>query len=464
MQNGETTGLNSVWLGTATREITPEPGCDLSGFIARIEPMTGVHDPLLAKAMVWAETGAGGNAAALVTLDLVDVEAEMVSAIRKQAAEASGIPAVRIGVTCTHTHGGPATMPDRKLGHADRDDLDRIARRAAEAVAEARQALELVVMTCGIGHEPTVGKNRRIPGGIIDPAVPVLRFQRKNGEVAALLVNYACHPVTLGPDNLLATADYPGYVRRTLEATYPGASVQFVTGCCGQVNNGHTSKDGEKGRGMIWRSFGEAERIGRAIAGAAMQAAEQSCRREAALPRADQPMEPVSIDVARRVIELPFLPAPTTEELDRMTAEWSAALQALEQRQTRPGEKESLHVYLAWAAEVRVGGLPSSVSAEVMAIRVGDVSLALLPGESFVEFGLEIKARMGNRPVVTLAYANGRPGYIPHRSAYPAGGYEVDDAYRYYGYPTCFAPEAGELVVATALELLDEITPEAAAV
>ena len=75
--------------------------------------------------------------------------------------------------------------------------------------------------------------------------------------------------------------------------------------------------------------------------------------------------------------------------------------------------------------------------------------------QEFVEFGLEIKARGGSDKIMTLAYANGRPGYIPHRSAYPAGGYEVDDAYRYYGYPACFAPEAGELVVETALELLE---------
>nr|MBA2755373.1 alkaline ceramidase [Chloroflexia bacterium] len=55
-----------------------------------------------------------------------------------------------------------------------------------------------------------------------------------------------------------------------------------------------------------------------------------------------------------------------------------------------------------------------------------------------------------------------RPGYIPHQSAYPAGGYEVDEAHRYYGYPACFAPEAGEAIVATALDLLADVTARAA--
>ena len=83
----------------------------------------------------------------------------------------------------------------------------------------------------------------------------------------------------------------------------------------------------------------------------------------------------------------------------------------------------------------------------------------LLPGESFVEFGLAIKERGAPGTIVTLAYANGTPGYIPHRSAYAAGGYEVDDAFRYYGAPAAFAPEAGEAVVAAALALLDELGP-----
>ena len=447
--------VQGVWLGTAEKVITPPVGSELSGFIARVEPMAGVHDDLLVKAMVWAEDASLANAAALVTLDVVDIEAEMAAAIRERAQALSGVPGERIGVTCTHTHGGPATMPDRRLGKADRGWLDRVATLAAEAVADAAKTVEPVVYSWSVGNEPTVGKNRRIPGGIIDPAVPVLRFQRADGVVAALLVSYGCHPVTLGPNNLLATADYPGYVRRTLEATYPGAATHFVTGCCGQVNNGHTSRDGDKGRGFTWRTFGEAERIGRAVAGAAMQAAEQSARLEAAMPVLDVPVEPASIRVARRVIDLPFLPPIPIDEIDALVAGWTQELQeARAGSATPPGEIARLEVYHAWADEIRAGSLAESAPAEVMTITIGEIALVLLPGESFVEFGLEIKARGGSDRIMTLAYANGRPGYIPHRSAYPAGGYEVDDAYRYYGYPACFAPEAGELVVETALELL----------
>ncbi len=279
--------VTGIYLGAASGDITPPIGSDLSGYIARPEPMAGVHDPLFVKAMVWAEDSALTNAAALVTLDVVDIEANEVATIRERVFALTGIPGERVGITCTHTHGGPATMPEGRLGRCDLSYLDGICQTAAETVAIATQALEPVVMRWASGDEPTVGVNRRIPGGIIDPAVPVLRFQRHDGTVVALLVSYGCHPVTLGPNNLQATADYPGYVRRTLEAVYPDATAHFVTGCCGQVNNGHTSRDGDKGQGMQWRTFAEAERIGRAIAGAAIQAAEQAARVDAALPVAE---------------------------------------------------------------------------------------------------------------------------------------------------------------------------------
>ena len=141
-----------------------------------------------------------------------------------------------------------------------------------------------------------------------------------------------------------------------------------------------------------------------------------------------------------------------------MATAWRAEAREIEQRERRPGELERLQVFLAWADEVKSGAAVEEVNAEVMVIAIGDVTLVLLPGESFVEFGLEIKERTAPRQVMTLAYSNGCPGYIPHRSAYPAGGYEVDEAYRYYGCPACFAPEAGEALVAAAIELVAEVS------
>lgn len=51
-------------------------------------------------------------------------------------------------------------------------------------------------------------------------------------------------------------------------------------------------------------------------------------------------------------------------------------------------------------------------------------------------------------------YAHGCLGYVPTRDEYPFGGYEPLVSNRNYGQPAGMAPEAGEIIRDTALELL----------
>src|SRR5262245_63944437 len=138
--------VHGIYLGAASQIITPEIGSELSGFIARVEPMRGVHDDLMAKALVWAEDASLSHAAALVTLDLIELDADAVASIRMQADALTGIPGGRIGITCTHTHGGPATMPDRRLGNVGSGYLERVTASVAETIAVAARSLEPVVL------------------------------------------------------------------------------------------------------------------------------------------------------------------------------------------------------------------------------------------------------------------------------------------------------------------------------
>ncbi len=95
-----------------------------------------------------------------------------------------------------------------------------------------------------------------------------------------------------------------------------------------------------------------------------------------------------------------------------------------------------------WAdAIAEISHPPRTVRAEVMALAIGELTLVLLPGEPFVELGQAIK-QGASQPVLVLGYANGSPGYLPDRSAYAEGGYNVVEAHRFYGQPAAFAPEA----------------------
>ena len=88
--------------------------------------------------------------------------------------------------------------------------------------------------------------------------------------------------------------------------------------------------------------------------------------------------------------------------------------------------------------------------AEVQAFRIGDLFLAALPGEQFVEYGLEIKSRAAGRTFV-ISLANGElQGYIVTPEASISGGYEASFA--------LFRPESGAILVNASLNLLRELS------
>ena len=62
---------------------------------------------------------------------------------------------------------------------------------------------------------PVTGVN---PEGPIDPQVFVLRIDDAEGGPLAAVVGYTMHPTTLGPSNRLISPDWPGHLKRTVEA------------------------------------------------------------------------------------------------------------------------------------------------------------------------------------------------------------------------------------------------------
>ena len=90
--------------------------------------------------------------------------------------------------------------------------------------------------------------------------------------------------------------------------------------------------------------------------------------------------------------------------------------------------------------------IASVMPAEIMVMHIGPWSFVGWPGETFVEFALEVKSLHPNCHVISLA--NGElQGYLVTEEAVRQGGYEASNA--------LFAsPEAGMLLVKKTLELL----------
>ncbi|TQM02964.1 neutral/alkaline non-lysosomal ceramidase N-terminal domain-containing protein [Pseudonocardia kunmingensis] len=410
--------------GTAVRDVTPPAGAAMSGFAARTARATGAHDPLLVHALVVEDT-------ALVTVDVVGLHEDDCAEIGRRCR----LPADRVVVHATHTHGGPAGMRGRLGGPVDETWLDALVATCADAVDAAHAAREPVEVRAGYGADPGVARNRRRAGGPVDGALPVLHLRRPDGSLLAGVVSYACHPVVLGADNTLLTADYPGVVRRVL-AERLGGPVLFVTGCAGDANTGHSAAASISTAAADGRTFAAAERVGTRVA-------------EAALTAGPQPGPgPGPVRAATRQVALDLDP-PTAAEIAAGVTEWEAEAATAE-----PARAALLREWAAWGRAQPAG--PPTWSGPVSVLRWGPALLVALPGEPFAAAAHEVRRHAPPGTTVLVAgYSGGCPGYLPPTEEYAHGGYEVDEAHRYYGMPGPFARGAAERVLDAARALLD---------
>ena len=96
--------MGNLKAGAAKIDITPPLGCDMAGYAGRDQGSETIADPLYAKVLLFDD---GDSQAAIITNDLIGVEAEFVDQVRQAIEGATGIPAGNVMISCSHTHFGP---------------------------------------------------------------------------------------------------------------------------------------------------------------------------------------------------------------------------------------------------------------------------------------------------------------------------------------------------------------------
>ncbi|MGH8528177.1 MAG: hypothetical protein ACREXY_29345 [Gammaproteobacteria bacterium] len=93
-----------------------------------------------------------------------------------------------------------------------------------------------------------------------------------------------------------------------------------------------------------------------------------------------------------------------------------------------------------------INDYPNNVTMILQALRIGDVGIAAIPCEVFVEIGLDLKKHSPWKPSFTISLANGYNGYLPTVEAFAVGGYETWRARSSY-LETNAAPKIYETVL-----------------
>lgn len=401
-------------------DITPPLGAPLAGFAARGGPCAGVHDELYVRALVLDD---GRRPVVFVAADVLALSAELVRDVRDRIRQRTGIDPAGVMVSATHTHAGPVTMrafcqPDERMEPAYGERFRTAIETAVAAAWESRAPARVGV---GSGRVAGIGVNRRSPDGLpVDDEIGIVKVEDGSGRVRAVLVNFACHPTVLGPDNLLATGDFPAYmVRQVEESLGPDTFAMFVNGAEGNVSMGHSSELSAIGVITPGRTFERAEELGRRL-GDAVLATLPSIACDAA----------VKLEARTTTLRLPLKPYPAPADaakaLEAAAAE-AAQLEASDMPWERVAASRTRRLYASithyFSLETSALG-DGHLPIEVQAARIGDALFVGAPAEIFVEIGLRLK-REARHPLYVMGLTNGYMAYLPTRAAYPADGYEV---------------------------------------
>ncbi|MCS7160776.1 MAG: neutral/alkaline non-lysosomal ceramidase N-terminal domain-containing protein [Gemmatales bacterium] len=263
-----------VCVGFGVREITPEVKANtvwLAGF-GQGRRATGVNDPLYARALVLTQ---GKQKLALVSLDVVGLFYPEVKGIRVQLPDYDYIL-----VSSTHNHEGPDTLglwgPNLFTTGIDPQYMNRLRRGIIEAIREAERELSPCRVRYGMVRAPELLHDSRLPVVKHDELV-VLEFVRHDdhNQRIGLLVQWNCHPETLGSKNTLVSADFVGVTVRALEERYK-CRVAYFTGTVGGLLSslGLPVRD-EQGRLLADGTWEKTERYGILVA----RKAEEAVRR-----------------------------------------------------------------------------------------------------------------------------------------------------------------------------------------
>ncbi len=439
------TGLQA---GVAKTDITPPVGTELAGWC--FGPSNGVADSLYARALVLSSDEL--PALVLVTLDLIGLGTESANALREQLAPELGTTRERVVIACSHTHSGPGAMPIRRWGKVDPEYLEFLLTTVASTVHRAHENLEAATLAADQGLVTGICDNRRGDrGSIVDERVPVIVVRRRDKTPMTILYNFSCHPVAAHNDRNLISADFPGYAAKRIRSAFPGVQAMFTLGAAGDVNP------------VDFHKLDLAIRYGNDLGARVVEIASAAPDFASGVPELEGSASP--FDLVSTSVRLAVAKLPDAEWLREERDRWNEEADRLRREGGPHSKVEDALIKAEWAADalgiVEAGTARTHLEMEMTAIRIGSAALLALPGELFVEIGMQIKSASPFEPTAIVELANGAIAYLPTAEAFKKGGYETDFSAKVYGV-YMLSEETESTIESAARELFSRLAANAA--
>lgn len=441
-----------------------------------------IHDRLFAKVLTLQSSS---THLIMVSLDAVavggicDVKDSYLPKLREKILNEFGINGRNVMVHATHTHPSGRILCDD----------DQQVSRTLDAIRRALGGMIPVRISIGKGCEERIPINRTLrlndgrawtirqtnpcppceevaSLGPVDPDICVMRIDRLDGRPYAIIYNYACHPLVGVPGGGV-TANYPGFASSVIENQLGhGAMAMFLQGAAGDVTE-VLYKDVNRPR--------DAEPIGVMLGLSVLDAL-----------RCTQPVDP-EFHILYDTVELPRR-TDIPDRLAELELERDRLFNSL--RYTSLNFKTFLPMYLKhsmdaqhpsdykyrYLHEEQIGSNAlremdrenqfnlckymdnikameklaritdqimtlqrhkkindesgsDVITAEILAIRIGECTIITAPIELLTETGLKIKELSRCRHTMIAAFTNGYMHYGPPADSYGSGDYETTECF-----------------------------------
>lgn len=348
-------------VGFAEKDITPEvdakkPAVWLAGYGSG-RKATGIHDPLMARAVVLTD---GQEKVALACVDLVGLQYEAVQKIRE------GLEGYRhITVASTHNHEGPDVIgiwgPTPFQRGVSDAYLKLVIDQVVAAIRDAEKNATPVSAFYGTAEDETLLDDNRKPL-VKDGVLRVIKFKGAKDQLAGLIVQWNCHPEAMGSKNTQVTADFPAATVAWLKKKYD-CPVVYISGAVGGLMAPPDSRIKDDAGGIMGDgSFEYTERLGEETARLASRAIDSA--KPIVLTPFDAAVKQIALPVENKLYRL----ARQAGVLKREGRVWTGDPDKL-------GEVIDDH---------KPGGEVAVVT-EVSCVRLGELTMINIPGELYPE-------------------------------------------------------------------------------
>jgi len=400
-------------------DITPpiEMKYTLGGYGERMnKPAEAIHDHIMAKAL---SLKMGDRKYLIITLDLLGIPSNVKSDLINRI-PGMGWGTENMMLLPSHSHG---SLEMAALNSKNLLNNPNLGIFQPELLAFLLNKLETLVREADQNYQPVkIGTESRILEGLnrnrrkdpdVDKELIVTRIDQTNGKPLAVLVNWTAHPTFLGGQDMLVSAEWPGYLQNDLqESIGQGVTVMYFNGSEGDQS---TILNSDK------KGYEKIQIYGKIISDKAF-----------GLFKEIKPRDVIEFKYSYHIVPLP---------------EHAAHPSFMK----TGGEEYGLNEKTVKIVMDVLG--PDKVG--MGAVRIGDLVISGIPGELTAVLGQKVKNTIkenGIKHVAIGGLANEWIGYILSRDQYLHGeGYE--SSMSFYG------PDFGEAIstgaIKTALPLID---------